>query len=700
MKKLKHLNKDLFNEILSSERETTMRKESLIVHAPFTGAAPIASEHPVQTKKNGMPQNSAINFSIRRSVICGKGNDLCHLKCSSKFQWANYRHDAGVGLNSENNKVGFTLPGKILSHKFMWRNEIGWTSRIFPCYIMACFQTNHLKGIIHAFNQNKEKCKMKIVLFSALLVFASVMFGVEVKIEPKEDNNPKDWIVNLKGDHGISCQKESDGTWWIAVKTDKSMTSFYPDSPIKTTGNEAFAIRAQVKGKGAVRLGIHLYSKKGYVASLPGEKLSFDSPDKAVSIESRIRVGTNSEKVVDEAERISSAFLSIQAFPNSDFVIGKLEYTPDGKFETSFQKLVLPEVIYAVPGVETNIYFENVFFCINPDNFIFDADCPKGRNYQHRWSFIPAENEVGTYPLSLTVIGENGTVAKGETKIVVAPANAGKGKNISILMVGDSLTDATVYPTRLHALVKGENNPQMKMIGSHCGGSRAVAPGGVAHEGYGGWAWSTFLTQFNDNSTITDPKKKFYAKSKFLVEKNGKPEFDLQSYVNQYNDGKMPDFITIQLGVNDVFGASDLSIYDTLAGIEKNMDALIAAFRKAAPDAVIGVGLVTAGAKQDAFGANYKNGQTAWQYKKNSFMLNQLMIQKFQKNQDKKLFLIPTPVNLDCSNNFPAKTEPVNNGNPSMVLRQSNGVHPAETGYIQMGDTYYAWLKYQLSLQK
>jgi len=295
---------------------------------------------------------------------------------------------------------------------------------------MACFQTNHLEGIIHVFNQKKERCFMKIALFSALLIFASAMFGVEAKIEPKEDNTPKNWIVNLKGDHGISCQKESDGTWWIVVKTDKSMTSFYPDIPINVSGNEAFSIRAKVKGKGAVRLGLHLYSKKGYVASLPGEKLSFDSPDKAVSIESRIRVGTNSGRVVDDAERISTAFLSIQAFQNSDFAIGKVEYTFDGKFETSFQKLVLPEVIYAVPGVETNIYFENVYFCVNPDNFVFDTDCPKGCNYRDRWSFTPAENEVGTYPLSLTVIGENGAVAKGETKIVVAPANAGKGKKI------------------------------------------------------------------------------------------------------------------------------------------------------------------------------------------------------------------------------------------------------------------------------
>lgn len=538
---------------------------------------------------------------------------------------------------------------------------------------------------------------MKIALFSALLALTAALSGIDVKIEPNADNAPKDWIVNLKGDHGVSCQKESGGTWWIAVKTDKSMTSFYPDIPIKTAGNEIFSIRAQVKGKGAVRLGLHLYSRKGYVASLPGEKLSFDSPDKAVSLESRIRAGTNSEKVVDEAERISTAFLSIQAFPESDFTIGKIEYAPEGKFGVSFQKLVLPEVVYAVPGVESNIYFENVYFCVNPDNYVFDVDCPKGCNYRDRWSFTPAANDVGTYPLTLTVIGENGALAKGETKIIVTPADAGKGKDISILMVGDSLTGATIYPTRLHTLMKGENNPKLKMVGAHCGSGKTPEPGGVAHEGYGGWAWNTFLTRFEDDSKIAEPAKKVYAKSKFLTSRDGKVVFDMQQYVDKYNGGKMPDFITVQLGVNDVFGASDLTLYSTIESIEKNMDALLAAFRKAAPDAVIGVGLVTLGAGQDAFAANYKNGQTSLQYKKNVFTLNQRMLEKFRNYPDKKVFLIPTTVNLDCRNNFPVKSEPVNAGNSANATRQCNGVHPAPAGYNQMGDTFYAWLKYQLS---
>lgn len=59
--------------------------------------------------------------------------------------------------------------------------------------------------------------------------------------------------------------------------------------------------------------------------------------------------------------------------------------------------------------------------------------------------------------------------------------------------------------------------------------------------------------------------------------------------------------------------------------------------------------------------------------------------------------MIPTNVGLDTENNFLTKLERVNGQNKTIITRQFNGVHPAASGYNQMGDTYYAWLKYQLA---
>ena len=368
------------------------------------------------------------------------------------------------------------------------------------------------------------------------------------------------------------------------------------------------------------------------------------------------------------------------------------------------KQFFLPEHLYAVPGVECNIYFRNIFLAVNPANYVFDVTCKVGRNDLKRWRFTPAAADGGkNYPLTINVYDKTGALAaSGKTTIHVAPADAGKDKPLSILIVGDSLTNATVYPTRLYLLCHKPGNPKLIMVGSHCGGGNTPRPGGVAHEGYGGWTWQAFLSRWPDEAKLQKmtPVRQNYARNKFLVMKDGKRVVDLANYFKKYNNGKVPDVITFQLGVNDVFGAEENNLQQRIKTILANADKLIAEFRKAAPTALIGVGYVTPGAGQDAFGANYKCGQTAWGYQRNHFRLNQAMAAHFAKYADPKLVMIPSNVGLDTENNFPVRKEPVNEGNKVFVNRQCNGVHPAPAGYNQIGDTYFAWLKNQLAAEK
>jgi lysophospholipase L1-like esterase len=357
-------------------------------------------------------------------------------------------------------------------------------------------------------------------------------------------------------------------------------------------------------------------------------------------------------------------------------------------------KLQLPPAIYAVPGVESSIYFDNIVRVINPANYVFDVTCDKGRNDQKRWRYIPKAGEKGTYDLKITVISDRGIEAEASTKLIVTPAETGKGKNFAVLIIGDSLTAASVYPRRLYELLKNNGHPQVKFLGLN-----GKAKSEAGHEGYGGWTWASFM----DKKTATPVKKgqpTFPRNRPSPFIHNGK--FSLTEYLKKHHGGRMPDFITIQLGVNDVFGGQDATLNERIARILGNADRLLGALRKEAPNAIIGVGLVTPSAStQDAFGSNYTNGQTRWQYKKNQHALNEAMLKKFANYPDKKVFLIPTNVNLDCENNYPVRREAVDGvnfkGNKRTLLRQSNGVHPAPAGYNQMGDTFYCWIKYQLS---
>jgi len=354
-------------------------------------------------------------------------------------------------------------------------------------------------------------------------------------------------------------------------------------------------------------------------------------------------------------------------------------------------QLQLPPAIYAIPGVEMNVYFANLVLAVNPANYVFDVECPKGRNDQKRWRFTPTEQDVGTYDWKVSVINESGVIATASTKLIVTRSDAGKGKKITLLVIGDSLTAATVYPAKIAENFRKPGNPELKQIGTT--GNPAK---GAAHEGYGGWAWKTFTAKVKP--TVLKPgqkKQRYHVASPFIFD--GK--FDFGAYLKKQNGGKAPDFITVQLGVNDIFHANDSNGGKRIEAILADADKLLAGLRKDAPDAVIGVGLVTPGAiTQDAFGSNYNCGQTGWQYRKNQHRLNAAMLKKFAAYPDKKVFLIPTCTNLDTENNFPSRQEPRSANTPkALVNRQSNGVHPAGSGYEQIGDTFYCWMKYHLA---
>ncbi|OQA80540.1 MAG: GDSL-like Lipase/Acylhydrolase [Lentisphaerae bacterium ADurb.Bin242] len=349
------------------------------------------------------------------------------------------------------------------------------------------------------------------------------------------------------------------------------------------------------------------------------------------------------------------------------------------------ERLQLPPVIYAVPGMEMNIYFDNVFLSVNPSNYIFQVTCPIGRNDEKRWRVIPTEEAAGIHELKLEVSDDTGIIAEAATRIVIPPADAGKGRKIRILMIGDSLTDHSCYPARLHSLCL-DAGIGLDMLGTnHPSGFP-----GICHEGWGGWTWNTFL--FKDNPTVCSNPQPYHRASEFVVAGNG--SFDFAAYLIRHGNGIPPDIVTIQLGVNDISGACDENIESTVEKILENSDLMLAGLRLGAPDAVIAIALATPGAKsQDAFGANYACGLTRRQYQKNQHYLNRRMIETFSKRESEKLFLIPSNSNLDCENNFPARPEAVNADNSSEVLRQSNGLHPAPAGYHQLGDTYFALLK-------
>ncbi len=344
-------------------------------------------------------------------------------------------------------------------------------------------------------------------------------------------------------------------------------------------------------------------------------------------------------------------------------------------------QVTLPPVCYAVVGVPMSIYYDNIILTQEPEELGFNVRCDVGTVQPRRWTVTPKPGDVGDHTLAVIVSdARDRVIQRGETVLHVAPADAGTGKAIRLLIVGDSLTNATVYPTEIARLLSSPGNPSWTMLGTR--GRNSAVPG-VAHEGYGGWTWRTFATRY---VTETDGGKA-NGSSPFVFATDGKLRaLDLKRYFHQSCGGENPDFVTIMLGINDCFSADPedpIAVDARISNVFADARTLIHAFRQAAPQSQIGICLTTPpNARESGFEANYHGRYHRWGWKRIQHRLVQRQLKEFGGRQQDNISIVPTELNLDPVNGYPV----------------NNGVHPNATGYRQIGASIYAWLKSRLDM--
>lgn len=324
-----------------------------------------------------------------------------------------------------------------------------------------------------------------------------------------------------------------------------------------------------------------------------------------------------------------------------------------------------------------NVFFANTVLIEREREaeLTFSAECQIGKANKTRWSLTATPAEVGDHPLRLEVRGKDRQLlASADTVVRVAPGDAGSGSEISLLIIGDSLTHASAYPNELARLLSKPPNPAWRMLGTH---KPSAAAENVAHEGYGGWTWSRFRTLFDPKA----PEPGKLTSSPFVFD----AKLDMKRYFDERCGGERPDFITILLGINDCFHPDPEDAAAVEARIETMIveaEQLLAAIRYAAPDAEIGICLTTPGNTRDeAFFANYKDRYTRWGWRRIQHRLVEREIAQFGSRQGDRIHLVPTQLNLDCDAGYP----------------DNNGVHPNLTGYSQIAAAIYSWLKFRLA---
>jgi len=342
-------------------------------------------------------------------------------------------------------------------------------------------------------------------------------------------------------------------------------------------------------------------------------------------------------------------------------------------------RLTLPPVFYAVPGVETSVYYDNVVLTETPEQYRFTVRCDIGKCEARRWTVTPTDAAVGDHAISVSVVDSTGKVLQqAKTTLRVVRRDAGKGKSVRVLIVGDSLTAASAYPTEVARLLSLPDNPSWTLLGTR---KPASTVKGIAHEGYGGWTWKAFASRYEPKP---EPEKRKISSPFVFPGADGKPALDLPRYFKESCNGQRPDIVTFLLGINDCFGAKpdDPKAMDaTIDGMFKEADTLLAAFRQAVPASDLGVCLTTPpNARESGFEANYKGKYHRWGWKRIQHRLVERQLERFAGKESQRIFIVPTELNLDPVDGYP----------------DNNGVHPNTTGYKQIGASIYAWLKWRL----
>lgn len=336
----------------------------------------------------------------------------------------------------------------------------------------------------------------------------------------------------------------------------------------------------------------------------------------------------------------------------------------------------LPEEFYATPGEEMCVYFDNSVCVQTPEKYKFMVTCPIGKSEGARWRVKPLASQSGTHPFTLEVKSPDGkkSLAKKTVRLVVAGRAPSRKTPRRILLVGDSLTQAGVYAAELARLLEEPGNEKWVLLGSQGTGER------IRHEGYSGWRWGTFLTQFPADPTATGSK----GRSPFLfADGRDDPKLDIERYIREICGGIPPDVILFLLGTNDISGAArdpdnDKAVRATLDDLFKNSDTLVRAFRKAAPGARIGLCLTPpCNARDAAFDFTYKGNYSRWNWKRAQDLLVRRQIREFSGREAENVFLVPTHLNLDPVSGFP----------------ETDSVHPNADGYKQIAASLYAWIR-------
>lgn len=392
----------------------------------------------------------------------------------------------------------------------------------------------------------------------------------------------------------------------------------------------------------------------------------------------------------------------------------------------------------------------------NVENYRADYNGSYGRQYKRGYRLNPINASLST-SLSLSLYDRSRLIATKTQLLLSAGTSTGNGNTRNVLIVGDSTVNGSNISIPLR-LVFNNDSMNINLIGTlgasgvkhegrggwtvndYYGIGRVLyvinvsglttAPsvnavysqGGVNYtvvevnmtggSGYFSLQSSSSNRAVDASGTLTkasgsgDDSIAYSSSSTTSTNPFYNPDptvkkFDIGYYLSQTGQTLIDnDWIFFQLGINDVFGiTSQTDAVNKTNTMLSQMTEIIDNIHTYNANIRIGLVVTFPPAGQDAFGTNYSLGQTSEKYTKTGLLTWQKkLIETFDNTTswNSKTYLVSAHLNIDTEYNYPSsQVAPNARYSGSLTVDfQSNGVHPASSGYAQIADMYAGLIKY------
>lgn len=415
----------------------------------------------------------------------------------------------------------------------------------------------------------------------------------------------------------------------------------------------------------------------------------------------------------------------------------------EGGSANSDISLHMPSTYYAVVGDTLEIFYKGIINCIDPSLYYVEVTCNKGQAFHERFIYTPVVGDIGT--VSLTVKVFNGNHIKLDEKtvnIIVKNKASSPGSEKVVLWVGDSLSVDGIAPSEFYRRLTGSGGSpvadglsNITMIGNKTGtnGAKYVAEGGWKFSSYNtenkstAFMWITTThdkTQADQESVYKDGNNIEWRLETIevgrikLIRKSasgalpstgtltwvsggdnhanivytaseqaaGNPfwndsthKVDFASFVTSQGESTL-DYVIVLLGWNDYTTTAES--YKTQ--VETFVNNVLADFPSCK---IILLGLEVP--SLDGLANNYTASEAFMYY----FMMNNVWkvedVYEDVAGDNANVVYQQVSGQFDTIHNMQKGTRAVNVRNSETEVYQTNGVHPANSGYLQIADATY-----------